>query len=82
MIAKRTGRLMAVAALPAAMLLAVGLTSPAVAEDGNAYQIDLAQLNNSGSRGIAMLSINGNRLTVQIESEGMVPGQPSAQHLH
>ncbi|MCZ4098425.1 hypothetical protein C8250_041015 [Streptomyces sp. So13.3] len=82
MIAKRTGRLVVLAALPAAMFLTVGLSSPALAEGGNAYQIDLAQLNNSGSRGTAMLSIKGNKLTVQIESEGMVPGQPSAQHLH
>ncbi|MFE6846519.1 hypothetical protein [Streptomyces sp. NPDC057686] len=83
MIAKRTGRLVVLAAVPAAaVFLTVGLSGPALAESGKAYQIDLAQLNNSGSRGTAMLSIKGNQLTVQIESEGMVPGSPSAQHLH
>ncbi|MCX5149749.1 MULTISPECIES: hypothetical protein [unclassified Streptomyces] len=83
MIAKRTGRLVVLAAVPAAaVFLTVGLSGPALAEGGKAYQIDLAQLNNSGSRGTAMLSLKGNQLTVQIESEGMVPGSPSAQHLH
>ncbi|MFF9010065.1 hypothetical protein ACF087_30125 [Streptomyces goshikiensis] len=82
MIAKPTGRLVALAAVPAAVFLSLGLSGPALAEDGKAYQIDLAQLNNSGSRGTVMLSLKGTQLTVQIESEGMVPGQPSAQHLH
>ncbi|MFE3788405.1 hypothetical protein [Streptomyces goshikiensis] len=82
MIAKPTGRLVALAAVPAAVFLSLGLSGPAFAEDGKAYQIDLAQLNNSGSRGTVMLSLKGTQLTVQIESEGMVPGQPSAQHLH
>ncbi|MFE9258982.1 hypothetical protein [Streptomyces sp. NPDC006879] len=78
MIAKRTGSL----AILAALVLTTGLSSQAVAEEGKAYQIDLEQLNDSGSRGTAMLSLRDNQLTVQIESEGMVPGQPSAQHLH
>ncbi|MEU2393462.1 hypothetical protein [Streptomyces sp. NPDC007369] len=83
MIVKRAGRRLAVlATLPAAAFLAVGLPGPALAEGGKAYQIDLTQLNDSGSRGTVMLSLKGNQLTVRIQSEGMVPGQPSAQHLH
>ncbi|NXY93783.1 hypothetical protein HYE82_05090 [Streptomyces sp. BR123] len=66
----------------AAVFLALGLPGAALAEGGKAYQIDLAQLNDSGSRGTVMLNLKGNQLTVRIESEGMVPGQPSAQHLH
>ncbi|MFD9380860.1 hypothetical protein ACFWBH_36020 [Streptomyces sp. NPDC059999] len=82
MIVKRTGRLVVLATVPAAVFLTLGLSGPALAQGGKAYQIDLAQLNDSGSRGTVMLSLKGNKLTVQIESEGMVPGQPSAQHLH
>ncbi|CAM5576268.1 hypothetical protein [Streptomyces avidinii] len=82
MIVKRAGRLVVVAAIPAAVFLTLGLSGPALAQGGKAYQIDLAQLNDSGSRGTVMLTLKGNQLTVQIESEGMVPGQPSAQHLH
>ncbi|BBC36245.1 uncharacterized protein SGFS_075390 [Streptomyces graminofaciens] len=80
---KRTGRLAALAALPAAVLLTVAGSSPALAEeDTPAYQIDLEQLNDSGSKGTVLLSARGTELTVWIKSEGMVPGQPSAQHLH
>lgn len=83
MIVKRAGRRLAViATVPAAVFLTLGLSGAALAEGGKAYQIDLAELNDSGSRGTVMLSLKGNQLTVQIESEGMVPGQPSAQHLH
>ncbi|MEU5957736.1 hypothetical protein [Streptomyces sp. NPDC047525] len=78
---KRIGLLAALAALPAA-LLTVAVSSPVFAADTPAYQIDLASLNDSGSTGTALLSLRGNALTVWIKSEGMVPGQPSAQHLH
>ncbi|MFF8827900.1 hypothetical protein [Streptomyces sp. NPDC015131] len=84
---QRIGRLAAVAALPAAVLLAVAGSSPAVAADGEgeggtAFQIDLEQLNDTGSKGTAMVSFEGTEMTVWIKAEGMVPGQPSAQHLH
>ncbi|MDA5280240.1 MULTISPECIES: hypothetical protein [unclassified Streptomyces] len=83
MIVKRAGRrLVVISAVPAAVFLTLGLSGPALADEGKAYQIDLAQLNDSGSRGTVMLSLKGKQLTVRIESEGMVPGQPSAQHLH
>ncbi|MBM4796593.1 hypothetical protein HXP44_32355 [Streptomyces sioyaensis] len=82
MIAKRTSRLAVLVALPAALALTAGASSQAVAEGNGAYQINLSQLNNSGSKGTAMLSLKGHQLTVKIESEGHVPGQPSAQHLH
>ncbi|MGW9045200.1 hypothetical protein ACWGQL_21970 [Streptomyces lydicus] len=82
MIPEHTSRRAALAALPAALALTVALASPATADGNGAYQINLAQLNNSGSKGVAMLSLKGNQLTVKIESEGLVPGQPHAQHLH
>ncbi|MFH8634608.1 hypothetical protein ACH4CC_32815 [Streptomyces lydicus] len=82
MIPEHTSRRAALAALPAALALTVALASPAAADGNGAYQINLAPLNNSGSKGVAMLSLKGNQLTVKIESEGHVPGQPSAQHLH
>lgn len=78
---KRIGLLAALAALPAA-LLTVAVASPVFAAETPAFQIDLEQLNGSGSTGTALLSLRGNALTVWIKSEGLVPGQPSAQHLH
>ncbi|MEU9111394.1 hypothetical protein AB0D04_06305 [Streptomyces sp. NPDC048483] len=81
MTAPRTTRLAALLALPVTLALSAAATAPAVAAE-RAFQINLDQLNNSGGKGTAMLSLNGNQLTVKIESEGLVPGQPHAQHLH
>ncbi|MGR8011932.1 hypothetical protein [Streptomyces hypolithicus] len=90
MIAQRTARLTAVLALPAALTLGVAAPSfahnghgaAAKSPDNSAYQIDLQQLNNSGASGTALVSVDGTKLTVKIESEGLVPGQPHAQHIH
>ncbi|KAF4407850.1 hypothetical protein [Streptomyces lycii] len=86
---RHTTRLAARAALPAALavapVVAPAVAAPAVAAEGGnprAYQIDLAQLNDSGASGTAMLSLEGRQLTVMIRAEGLVPGQPHAQHIH
>ncbi|MFE0191529.1 hypothetical protein [Streptomyces sp. NPDC059008] len=81
MTTQRTARLAAVLALPVALALSGLTAAPALAGD-KAYQINLKPLNNSGSRGTVMLSLDGDRLNVKIESDGLVPGQPHAQHLH
>ncbi|MFJ2738063.1 hypothetical protein ACIO3O_00180 [Streptomyces sp. NPDC087440] len=80
MITPSTARLTALAILPAALVL--GLAGTAAAADGKTYQVGLEQLNDSGASGIAMLTLDGTKLTVKIEADGLVPGQPHAQHLH
>lgn len=77
--AQRTARIAALLAVPAA--LSMGLAAPASAA-GNAYQINLDQLNDSGAHGTAMLSLDGKKLTVKIDEDGLVPNSPHAQHLH
>ncbi|MFE3253569.1 hypothetical protein [Streptomyces sp. NPDC059209] len=52
------------------------------AEEGEAYQIDLEPLNDSGATGAALVSFQDRKLTVKIEASGLVPGQPHAQHIH
>lgn len=52
------------------------------AKEGEAYQIDLESLNDSGATGAALVSFEGKKLTVKIEASGLVPGQPHAQHIH
>ncbi|MET9427120.1 hypothetical protein [Streptomyces sp. NPDC003036] len=95
---RRTARLTALIALPAALALAAAVSPSATADDhgggqaagqsagqsgeGTAFQIDLDPLNDSGANGTVMLSLDGTRLTVKIESEGLTPGQPHAQHIH
>lgn len=90
--ARRSTRLTALLAVPAALTLCAAV--PAMAHDGHVagsttkaaagdtYQIDLNQLNNSGASGTALVSVEGDKLTVKIEAEGLVPGQPHAQHIH
>ncbi|MFF1923869.1 hypothetical protein ACFVW8_25265 [Streptomyces sp. NPDC058221] len=92
MTARRSTRLTALLVVPAALTL--GAAVPAMAHDshatgsttkaadGDTYQIDLEQLNDSGAHGTAMVSVEGDKLTVKIEAEGLVPGQPHAQHIH
>ncbi|MFE6703214.1 hypothetical protein [Streptomyces sp. NPDC057718] len=91
MIARRTTRLAALLVLPAALTL--GVSVPALAHeghpaattkaaDGDTYQIDLEQLNDSGASGAALVSLEGDKLTVKIDAQGLVPGQPHAQHIH
>lgn len=90
MTAKRSTRLVALLAVPAALTLSVA--APALAHDGNDsgsqtrhgrdYQVTLLPLNDSGALGTAQLTLQGRQLTVKIESQGLVPGQPHAQHIH
>ncbi|MGW0666039.1 hypothetical protein [Streptomyces sp. NPDC002746] len=90
--ARRSTRLTALLAVPAALTLCAAVPAMAhdghvagsttKAADGDSYQIDLNQLNNSGASGTAMVSVEGDKLTVKIEAEGLVPGQPHAQHIH
>ncbi|MBT2493518.1 hypothetical protein J7E96_34480 [Streptomyces sp. ISL-96] len=90
MTVKRSARLTALIALPAAFTLA--LATPVLAQDGRDgssqaqngrdYKVDLRQLNDSGASGTALLSLQGRQLTVKINAQGLVPGQPHAQHIH
>ncbi|RII15817.1 hypothetical protein DSC45_18455 [Streptomyces sp. YIM 130001] len=94
MIVRRSTRLTALLVLPAALSLAVAVpamahdgheghkSGTAKAEDGDTYQIDLAQLNGSGASGAALVSLDGKKLTVKVDAKGLVPGQPHAQHIH
>ena len=62
-----------------------GSHSPAALSAGepSSYSIELAELNGSGSSGVAVLTLaDDGSLTVNIEAQGMVPGQPHAQHVH
>jgi hypothetical protein len=90
MTTKHSTRLTALVALPAALGLAVA--APALAhgegsggsqnQQGRNYQVDLRPLNDSGAKGTAQLGLEGRQLTVKISAQGLVPGQPHAQHIH
>ncbi len=46
------------------------------------FRAALSALNNSAARGRAELVLEGDQLTVRITTNGLVPGQPHAQHIH
>ena len=63
------------------VLLAVS-SGPALA-DTSVVEARLQEQNNSGAGGTASLTATEDgRLTVKIQAEGLVPGQPHAQHIH
>lgn len=59
-------------------------TTTTAGEDGEASRMlnaDLSALNDSGASGTATVEINGNQITVTVETDG-VSNQPHAQHIH
>jgi hypothetical protein len=71
------------------LLLAVAaslvLASVAFAQGGDQkklFKADLNPLNRSGDNGVAKLALEGRKLTTKIDSHGMAPKLPHAQHIH
>jgi hypothetical protein len=58
----------------------MSLTPAAFAQE--AFQADLAPLNNSAASGKANLALEGDQLTTDIASDGLAPNLPHAQHIH
>ena len=71
-----------------ALAVSLSLASVAFAQgDGGAdqhknFRADLYQLNRSGADGDAKLALEGRKLTTKINSHGMAPKLPHAQHIH
>jgi hypothetical protein len=72
----------------AALALTAGFAGPAQAAPTHqsaptqTHHVALDTLNHSGASGVANLALRGDQLTVIINSRGLTPGQPHAQHLH
>ncbi|MGI9050414.1 MAG: hypothetical protein ACR2GU_13750 [Rubrobacteraceae bacterium] len=66
-----------------AAIVSVVLAQAAFAQSSSqTYQATLDSLNNSGASGNATVTINGDQVTVNIESSGLAPGKPHPQHIH
>jgi hypothetical protein len=74
-------RRLSVFALLAAVTSLV-LAQTAFAQASQTYTTSLDTLNGSGASGNATVTVNGNQATVEIQSQGLTPGQPHAQHIH
>lgn len=70
-----------VALATAALPLAFAAAPAQAAEDGT-YTVPLNQLNDSGASGTAQLTLHGTSLHVVIDSHGLVPNSPHAEHIH
>lgn len=70
--------------LSAAAILSLGVTGTAFAQEGEqqTFEASLAPQNGSGSTGTAALTLNGDQLGIDINSQGLTPNLPYAQHIH
>ena len=64
------------------LVVAAHLSLAPAAFAQEAFQADLAPLNNSGASGTANLALEGDQLTTDITSQGLAPNLPHAQHIH
>ena len=66
-----------------AAAMSLGFATVAFAQTGSqTYTTTLNSLNGSGASGTATVTVNGNQATVDIQSSGLTPGAPHAQHIH
>jgi hypothetical protein len=68
-----------------AVVASLVLASVAFAQGGDQkklFRADLNPLNRSGDNGVAKLALEGRKLTTKINSHGMAPKLPHAQHIH
>ena len=67
----------------AAAFILTNATATAQSENAGAmYRATLGELNNSNASGEAMLTRQGNTLTVHITATGLEPGGPHVSHIH
>ncbi|MGO1355051.1 CHRD domain-containing protein [Brachybacterium tyrofermentans] len=67
-----------------AMLGMFGASGAALAEgpDTTSLEANLTELNDSGASGSAWITLDGNEVTVKLDSAGLLAGAPHAQHIH
>ena len=71
-------------ALSAAAILSLGVTGTAFAQEegGQTFEATLAPQNGSGSTGTAAMTLDGDQLGMDVNSRGLTPNLPHAQHIH
>lgn len=66
----------------AAALAAVAFSTSPVHAQQQSLSAQLSPLNGSGDSGSASVSVSGNQVTVRVETNGVSPNAPHAQHIH
>ncbi|MEB8324559.1 CHRD domain-containing protein [Dietzia kunjamensis] len=62
--------------------MAGSLGAGSTGDDTTTLTANLTELNDSGVESTAWLSLEGNELSVRIDSSGLLAGAPHAQHIH
>lgn len=66
-----------------AAVMALVLAPAALAQrSSETYSVDLESLNNSGATGVAEVTLQGNKLNVNIQATGLEPNKVHPQHIH
>lgn len=78
---KRTLPVLAAAALFSSLGVAPAMAQSS-SHDTTNLTANLTELNDSGAKGTAWLTLDGNELTVKMESSGLLADAPHAQHIH
>lgn len=78
---RRTLPLLAATALASTLGVAPAMAG-SVDDDATRLTANLTELNDSGVKSTAWLTLDGNQLTVKMRSSGLLAGAPHAQHIH
>ena len=79
---KKVSLSLLIAALTAAVLASIAFAQEEGGQTKEMFKAKLTELNDSGAKGVARLSLDGNELTTKINSSGFSENLPHAQHIH
>jgi len=63
-------------------VFAANVSAQAATTASTSYQVNLTQLNNSGTSGTATVSVDGNNATVTVRATGLSPNRAHATHIY
>jgi hypothetical protein len=79
---KKVSLSLLIAAVTAAVLASIAFAQEGSGQTKEMFKAKLTELNDSGAKGIARLSLDGTELTTKINSRGLSENLPHAQHIH
>jgi len=79
---KKVSLSLLIAALTAVVLASIALAQDSGGQTKEMFKAKLTELNDSGAKGVARLSLDGTELTTKINSSGLSENLPHAQHIH
>jgi hypothetical protein len=68
--------------VPLVLLIALAIPALAAARAGTSFRAQLHELNGSGARGMAWVTVNGDELTIRIQATGLETAGVHLRHIH